>query len=234
MAARCRRVSYRKISGATVAIIALLQIGAVSADSLISVRLGPTTVEIPDDWIDPAWREVVNLPDREAILLTPPLDEIAGTAGLRTDAVASASILLRYDRAGTGADDIIATPLEGAAEWFPVATPEQAALAFKSIPFESLHGGPASTSGKAASHALVFVGSVATERHGTIAVTARVEYPETTAPPRLYTILALLTERDTPFAVIVTLDATRPLEAGDLGWIDLAAAIADGRHQFDK
>jgi hypothetical protein len=187
----------------------------------IAIRLGPTVIAVPEDWIDPAYLVPAGSGNLDAILLSLPAGAVSGFS---SDGVESISIFLRADPDGHWSNLYVDERTARAAERFPIAAPDDAARAFNGISFDALFGGIAAASGKSASRALYLVGTLAYAGYDTVAIAARID-----GTAYRFSVSATIDVDEAPLAVIVTLEMTRPLAPGDLSLIDLASAVANGR-----
>lgn len=198
------------------------------ADEVVSFRIGPATIAAPESWLTlKGFQQFENV----SLYLTPPLSQVDGFEGINTTGLLSGDIQLRYDTFGIGDDWEVGGALAKTEESLGIASPENAALAFESVPFDRLYGSVVTNFGKSGVTALYLLGSVPMGEHGTVAVGAVI--PQDSDPPeRFYTIAFLLDLDGNPFVVRITIKATRKFGPADLGWVKLASAIARGRHEF--
>jgi hypothetical protein len=210
-----------------------------AADSaVVDVRLGAATFAVPEDWIDPGYRDAAPAGNSDTILLVPPLAAMAAASDNAFDpaGVVAVAILLRDDPDLVWRALYVDARLAAAAAQFAIASTEDAAIAFDALlPFDALYGGPFASAGKSASRALHFVGSIPTSAHDTVAVAARIDGTSVGTAARLYSISATIRageRNDAPLALVITLRTTRPLAAGDFALIGVAIEIANGRIGF--
>ncbi|MEX2202115.1 MAG: hypothetical protein WD711_12015, partial [Dongiaceae bacterium] len=151
-------------------------------DSLVDIELGPATFAVPQDWIDPGWRDAsqagaADTIYADTILLAPPLAALAAASdgAFDPESVASVAILLRDDPDLEWRAHYVDGRIAAAEERFGIATADDAAIAFDDLPFDRLYGGAFASAGKSASRALHFGGSIPTSAHDTVAVAARID-----------------------------------------------------------
>lgn len=197
----------------------------LAEEDLVAVHLGPATFAVPPGWLeledDDIEHGVV-----ATVILTPPPVFFDGTNGVSTDGIADIVILLRHKAidAGPGVSSIDLS-LDVAAGKYGVARPEDAAIAFDGIGFDTLRGGPTANAGKSATQPLILIGSVESPRYGTMLVSTRMEQPYSNAPQRRYIISADIDAYDAQFDVIIQLEASRMLRAADLGIVDTMVGV---------
>ncbi|MEX0809852.1 MAG: hypothetical protein WD044_14090 [Dongiaceae bacterium] len=218
----------RRPAALVVALLAAaLSLPVVADDTAyVDVRLGAISFVVPEDWIDPGYREAAQAGAVDTILLVPPADSMdeASDGAFKPDGVASIAILLRDDPDLHWRALYVDGRIASVEERFGIATAEDVARAFDELPFDRLFGGTFASSGKSASRALHFVGSIPTSAHDTVAVAARID-----GSTRLYSISLTVRVNEKPLAAVITLRTSRPLNAGDFALIGVAIEIANGR-----
>lgn len=218
----------RRPTALVLALLTAVSPSPVIADdsARVDVRLGATTFAVPEEWIDPGYREAALSGTLDTILLIPPVDlmDEASDGAFKPDGVASIAILLRDDPDLSWRALYVDGRIESAQKRFGIATTNDAARAFDALPFDRLFGGAFSSSGKSASSALHFVGSIPTSAHDTVAVAARID-----AGVRLYSISLTIRADEKPAAAVITLRTTRPLYAGDFALIGVAISVLNNR-----
>ncbi|MEX1107893.1 MAG: hypothetical protein WEC00_03180 [Dongiaceae bacterium] len=221
------------VSAATIHLAALLPSAVGDDHALIDIELGAATFAVPLDWIDPGYRDAAQAGAIDTILLVPPLDELADLveSGFDPDGVESVAILLRDDPDLHWRALYVDERIAAAEERFGTPTAEDAALAFDALPFDRLFGRTFASSGKSASRALHFVGSIPTSAHNTVAVAARIDGDAHIKDAgRLYSISATIQagdRSDAPLALVITLRTTRALNAGDFVLIGVAISLVN-------
>lgn len=216
------------VPAATLYLAALLATESALAtdNAIVEINLGAIGFSVPEDWIDPGYREAALGGAIDTILLIPPVDSMdeASHGAFKPDGVVSIAILLRDDPALHWRALYVDGRIASAEERFEIATAEDITRAFDELPFDRLFGGAFASSGKSASRALHFVGSIPTSAHDTVAVAARID-----GSTRLYSISLTIRADDKPIAAIITLRTMRPLNAGDFALIGVAIEILNSR-----
>lgn len=213
------------------AILLVAHASPLAADEpSVPVRVGPAVISAPESWFTLAGFQQLSGP---VLDLTPPLSQVDGYVGIDTEGVLKVDIQIRYDHFGIEDDWNVTGALENTKESLGIARPEDAAAAFEAMPFDALYGGVTTNFGKSGITALYLLGSVPMEEYGTVAVGAVIPQAAD-ALERYYTIAFPFDLGGEPFVARITLKATRRFDPSDLGWVDLAVAIANNRYNFDN
>ena len=221
-----RSMRVRERSGLVFATILILfgYTSTLRADEpLVPIHLGETIFAVPPVWLQMEAAALANGLDVDTVSLTPPPQAFDGEHGVSADGIDWITVLLHVD-SGNERRTFIEDPLSHAAEKFGPVQPEEAAVAFDDILFDTLRGGPTLNAGKSVTNPVIFIGSVTLPEFDTAVVSARIDPTASADPARRYTISALFDAQGNTFVMMVSLATTRPLRTTDLG---LVSAIAD-------
>ena len=201
---------------------------SLTADESTSFQLGSVVISLPGEWTEGGHIDGQNA---QHVMLEPPVFVLDGAEGISTSEIDYVSILL-HDATGNVRGTVIEFPLAHAAETLAIARPEDAAIAFDGIAFDTLRGGPSAAAGKSISWPLILVGSVTVTGYGSVVIKARIDRSDGVGSPRAYTISAMFEAKGHPFAMMIGLILFRPLRSSDLALVDfvadtIAAGIAD-------
>ena len=216
-------LTMRTLPAFVVSIFLLAYTTPLAADEpRIEIHLGQTIFPVPSSWLQTAGDAGTSNITVGSVFLKPPPESLDGKHGVSAKGIDRIVVLLLVD-SGHERQLSIEIPLRNA-EQYEVAQPDDAAVAFDGIPFDTLRGGPTLNAGKSVTTPLVLVGSVTLPERGMTVVSARIDPTVAADPERLYRISALFDAQGGSFVMMISLTTSRPLRASDLG---LVAAVVD-------